>query len=307
MTALRTTVASLAFAAMAVSAPSAWAQAAPSAFDPNDNAQTAYVDGNLYFLAYHEVGHLILDTALVDQEKERENAELAADDVAIMVMIPDPGEDDQDEAILAAMVGWARSAGRSEGVAASPHYPDDAERASRIACYLFGSNPALYQPLRKIFSVTLASADCEAEFAALTEDMSAWFGEALVEDDGKAGVAPTVRYAPAPPALRAAQAYLKKSEVLENIAADIGQFVSLSEDTSIIAQSCGGGAAEFRYDPGERAIIACYEAVDWLMRDANDEEQAVVAGGGESASEGVLGSGGARVTQRPRTPRRPRP
>lgn len=297
-----------AFGTMALAAltPLSAGAQAPSAFDPNDADQAAYVDGNLYFLAYHEVGHLILDTALVDQEQDRKTSELAADDVATLVMIPDPDEADQDEAILAAILGWARSAESRVGVAASPHYPDDAERASRIACYVFGSNPALYQPLRKIFSVSLESVDCEAEFAALTADMADWFGEALVEDGEAAGVTPEVRYEPAPASLKAAQAYLAKSQILENVAYDVGQFVALSEDTSIVARSCGLGAAEFRYDPGERAIIACYEAVDWLMRDVNDEEQAVAAGSGESASEGVLGSGGARVSQRPRPPRRTR-
>lgn len=308
MTLLRSTfsafaLAGAAFVGLAAAAAPAMAQAAPSAFDPSDREQAAYVDGNLYFLAYHEVGHLILDTALVDQESDRKASELAADDVAILVMIPDAKESDQDEAILAAIEGWLRSSETGAGVFQSPHYPDDLTRASRIACYLFGSNPPLYQPLRTLFRTTLESADCEDEFAQLQIDMANWFGDAIIDDGEKPGAAPTVSYEAAPPALAAAAAYLKQSEVLESIAEDVGQFIDLSEDTSIVARSCGGGAAEFRYDPAERAIIACYEAVDWLMRDAAGEEQAVAARATEAETATAFGSGGARVTQRPRVPR----
>lgn len=305
MTVLRSTLFALALGGLAALAPVAAAQTTPaaSAFDPSDPRQKGYVDGNLIFLAYHEVGHLMLDTALVDQAADRRSSEEAADDVAIYIMLPDEDEPDQAREILYAIQGWKRSAASGDGVSISPHYPDDADRAARIACYLYGSNPDRFARLGKIFPNSIDSVDCEAEFTALTEDLDAWFGEALVKKGEKQGALPEVRYEDAPPALQAAKAYLESTELLEDVAKDIAQFINLPEDVLLVGQSCGRGSAEFRYSPGARIITACYEAVDWLMRDANDEEQVVAGGGEDRAVDGALGSGGSRVTQRPRTAR----
>lgn len=272
-------------------------------FDPQDEEQSQYVDGNLMFLAYHEVGHMILDqVADVDQLGDRRASEETADDIATWLMLPDPDEPDQDEDIWAAMQGWLRSAELQQGVAQSPHYPDDAERAARIACYLYGSNPALYPEIAKAFAVSVSSVDCKEEFEALEEDLADWFGDALIPP-ASAGGRIHIEYLPAPATLQVAQDYLQESQVLESAAEDVSQFIRLPNDVQIVAQSCGAGAAEFRYNPGTRKITACYEAVDWLMRDASGEEQAVAARS-SSANGDELGSGGARVQRRPRPPGR---
>jgi Zn-dependent peptidase ImmA (M78 family) len=103
-------------------------------FDPQDEEQSRYVDGNLLFLTYHEVGHMILDQVYdADQQADRRASEEAADDIATWLMLPDPDEPEQDEEIWAAMEGWLRSADLQQGVGKSPHYPDDDERAARHA------------------------------------------------------------------------------------------------------------------------------------------------------------------------------
>jgi hypothetical protein len=272
-------------------------------FSPQDEEQSRYVDGNLLFLTYHEVGHMILDQVYdADQQADRRASEEAADDIATWLMLPDPDEPDQDEEIQAAMQGWFRSAKLQQGVAKSPHYPDDAERAARIACYLYGSNPSKYPEIAKAFSVSIGSVNCVEETAALHEDLEDWFGDALIPP-AEAGAQIKINYVPAPANLTAAEAYLRQSEVLESAAEDIAQFIHLPNDVSIVAQSCGAGANEFRYSPSARRITACYEAVDWLMRDASGEEQAVNAQANEANGDD-MGSGGARVQRRPRPPGR---
>lgn len=273
------------------------------AFDPNDEEQSRYVDGNLLFLAYHEVGHMILDQVLdVDQHGDRRESEETADDIATWLMLPDPDEPEQDEEIWAAMQGWLRSAELQQGVGQSPHYPDDEERAARIACYLYGSNPGLYPQIAKAFRVSISSVDCEEEVAALQDDLEDWFEDALIPP-AVPGARVIIEYQAAPSNLADARSYLMQSKVLEDAAEDISQFVHLPNDVYLVAQSCGAGAAEFRYSPSARRITACYEAVDWLMRDASGEEQAASADGAP-ASRDDLGSGGARVKRRPRPPGR---
>jgi hypothetical protein len=273
--------------------------ASAQAFDPNDEGQSAYVDGNLFFLAYHEVGHMILDQVLdVDQHGDRLASEEAADDIATWLMLPDPDETEQDEEIWAAIEGWSRSAELQQGVSQNPHYPDDATRAARIACYLYGSNPNLYSELAETFPVSIGSVDCEEEVAVLHADLEDWFGEHLIPPASSDGASIRVLYEPASGALTSAQSYLMQSGVLEDAAEDISQFVRLPNEVTLVARSCGRGAAEFRYSPSARRITACYEAVDWLMRDANDEQQDVSQASAESGDE--IGSGGARVPRRPR-------
>lgn len=90
-------------------------QALAKDFDPADAAQDRYVQGNLLFLAYHEVGHLLQHVVLgVDQRQNQRNAEVIADDVATWLMLPDPNEPDQDEEIIAAMQGWLDAAADEE-------------------------------------------------------------------------------------------------------------------------------------------------------------------------------------------------
>jgi hypothetical protein len=270
-------------------------------FDAASGEQDAYIQGNLLFLLYHEAGHLILDQLLnVDQRQDRRASEEAADDIATWLILPDPDEPEQDEEIWAAMEGWLRSANAQDEPAQSPHYPDDAERASRIACYLYGSNPSLYPELAEAFSVAINSVDCGEEFEALHADIEDWFGDQLIPPASSDGGAIRVRYEAAGEDLEAARAYLAETRILEEAAEDISQFIRLPGDVTLVARSCGEGAAEFRYSDSRREIIACYEAVDWFMRDANDEiQERAGAGSGASASDD-MGSGGARVTRRPR-------
>jgi hypothetical protein len=289
-------VAAIAIAVCAAFAPSA---VIAQPFDAEDKAQDAYVQGNLLFLTYHEVGHLLLDSLLqVDQRQQRLTAEEVADDIATWLMLPDPDEPDQDEEILAAMFGWLDSAEENAEVARNPHYPDDAERAARIACYLYGSDPARYRELERMFRNAINSVNCEQEYEALQNDLEEWFHDFLVPPAPSNGGRVRVSYAEAPPVLEESRLYLIESQVLEHAVRDINQFIRLPHDVTLSARSCGGGAAEFRYNAARREITACYEAVAWFMGDAAAE----VASRTTSNSDD-MGSGGARVKQRPR----PRP
>lgn len=269
-------------------------------FDAADAEQNAYVQGNLLFLTYHEVGHLLIDSLLkVDQRNDRLSSEEVADDIATWLMLPDPDEPDQDIEIVAAMLGWLDSSDEEDEASSNPHYPNDAERAARIACYLYGSDPKGYEKLGRAFRNAIQSVDCVAEHDALHEDLGEWFHEYLVPPAAPNGGRIQVAYAAAPPALENARRYLIETGILEDAVTDINQFIRLPHNVLLNARSCGGGAAEFRYNAERREITACYEAVAWFMGDAVQE----VATQASHEAAGDLGSGGARVKQRPR----PRP
>lgn len=278
------------------------AQTANGSFDAEDAAQDAYVQGNLLFLTYHEVGHLLIGSLLqVDQRQQRLSSEEVADDIATWLMLPDENEPEQDVEILAAMFGWLDSAEEDDEVARNPHYPDDAERAARIACYLYGSNPARYRALGQAFRNAINSVNCEDEYEALHTDLGDWFRDFLVPPAPANGGRIRVSYGVAPATLDEARLYLIETQILEDAVQDINQFIRLPHDVVLAARSCGGGAAEFRYNAVRREITACYEAVAWFMGDAPEEASARATTSAED-----MGSGGARVKQRPRPQPRPR-
>lgn len=284
-------------------------QASAQESDELDEVQDLYVDGNLLFLTYHELGHVILHQVLnVDQRQNRLASEEYADDIATWLMLPDPDEPEQDEEILAALIGWIDSADQQEGPSESPHYPDDIERAARIACYLYGSDPDLYAELGEVFSEAFEDVDCMSEVDALHDDFESWFGDFLVEPGEQDSTRVTVQYGPAGPGQEEARDVLIESGILDFAAEDVSQFIRLPRDVYIVAQSCGPGAAEFRYNPNARRISACYEAVAWFLGHADEEAVALAPRSEGGSSPGAsddddLGSGGARVRRKPR----PRP
>lgn len=290
----------LAAAALAVFGAPAFA----AEFNPADPAQDNFVQGNFLFLAYHEAGHMILDLALqVDQRAERRFSEEAADDIATWLMLPDPGEPDQADHVLAAVEGWRRSAIEAEPeIEGNPHYPSDDERADRIECLLYGGNPDLYASIGEGFTEPQV---CIDEHAGLESDLTAWFGEALIDDTDSAST--SVHYAYEPIGLRrnlsAAAAYMASNEMLEDLAEDVSQFIDLPQDVYLVAKSCGAGQAQFKYSPEAREITLCYEAVDWFMKRAAlgpygvppaDDDASAAAGDDDG-----LGSGGGRVKKKP--------
>jgi hypothetical protein len=297
---------------------SAEAAVAQSVFDPNDADHVAYVEGNYLFLGYHEAGHMILNLLRADQAIERPMLEGVADGIAVWLMLPDPDEPEQDTDILAAIVGWEESAfqGDETGVAANPHYPDDGERAENIACLLVGANPDTYARLMDEYPDSTDEADCRQKFEELDDGFASLFGNQILRPGSTSGSRVRVDYMPTPANaayLQPAQEFMETGKLLEDLADDISEFVALPDGVSIVGRSCGRGAAEFRYSASRRQITACYEAVDWFMRNLPPElggtgAPAPVAGGAEpdttTTPEGDdLGSGGSRVTRNAR----PRP
>jgi hypothetical protein len=281
-------------------------EARAQAIEPG-SAEDNYVQGNFLFLAYHEAGHLIMDQVMdLDQSGDRRSAEETADDIATWMMLPDPDEPEQDEQVVAAVLGWLQSANEAgDATGENPHYPSDDDRASRIACLLYGGNPNLYADIADAFWEKGSADVCVDEHQSLQEDFEEWFGDALIPPAEPS--AASVRYEYQEPdgadaGVFYAYQYLSENEMLEDFAEDIVEFIRLPNDVGIVAQSCGEGVAEFRYSPDARLIIVCYEAVDWFIKRAalGPEAFGPSAGGGAGAADdGSLGSGGGRVKKKP--------
>lgn len=234
-----------------------------------------WVIGNLVFLAYHEVGHLLLDQVVrVDQLNNRLAAEQSADDIATWLISPEPGEEFESSEAVAAIGGWLEMADRDGvGDVDAPHlpdaalYPDAVTRASRIACLLLGSDesdPNAFAELTPVAALRFDALACRQTYLTLDSSMEEMFGDA---EDIRA--APTARvrvqHDPAGPALAEAREFLIASEVLTDLRDDLVEYIGLPVDVLLRGASCGSGSSGFMYNPSRREIIACYEEVDWFL------------------------------------------
>ncbi len=287
-------------AALAAAAPAAGQEIEP------DSAEDDYVQGNFLFLAHHEAGHMIMDQVLdLDLRSDRRAAEEAADEIATWLMLPDPDEPDQDEEIVAAIMGWLQSANEAgEATGENPHYPSDDDRADRIACLLYGGNPDLYAEIAEALWEEGSADVCIADHESLLESFESWFGHALIPpaEPSKA----SVRYEYQEPDsadadLYYAFQYVSENQMLEDFAQDIVEFIRLPRDIGIVAQSCGEGDAQFKYSPETQVITVCYEAVDWFIKRAalGPEAFGPSDGGAAVFDDGNIGSGGGRVKKKP--------
>ena len=279
--------------------------------EPTDSElEDQWVIGNIVFLAYHEVGHLLLDQIMqVDQLNNRLAAEQSADDIATWLISPDPGEEIESSEAVAAIGGWLEMADvDGDGDAGRRHlpdidlYPDAMTRASRIACLLLGSDesdPNVFTELEPVAALSFEVSACREAYLELDRSMEGVFGDAdEISDDPVARV--RIQYDPPKPALAEARDFLVASGVLEHLRDDLVEYIGLPVDVLLRGASCGGGSPGFIYNPARREIVACYEEVDWYL--FGEPEAGASATQQDAAATGGLGARPRRIPPRPPPP-----
>lgn len=235
-----------------------------------------WVEGNLIFLAYHEVGHLLLDQVMrVDQSRNRLEAEQKSDDIATWLISPDPEEEIDGSEAIAAIEGWldAQEESDANGPQNPAHapdadlYPDAETRASRIACLLWGSDtsePNAFEALEPIATLRFDKSTCRRDYQMLDRSMEAVFGDTdMTRANPVARV--EVFYDAAAPALTQARDFLIQSRVLEDLKEDLVHAIGAPVNVVLRGASCGQDSPGFIYSPSRREITACYEEVDWFL------------------------------------------
>jgi hypothetical protein len=234
-------------------------------------ADDAWVTGNLKFLAYHEVGHLILDQVYkVDQVANRLAAEQTADDVSTWLLSPDQVDPDEDDyELIFAIEGWLTAAEEreDEGPWNNPHYPDDATRAARIACLLYGSDKSSsndFADLQAVIELAFQPETCLQEYDKLNAALENVFGDTDITR-GRPVSRVRIQYDDPGAALEEAADFLRNSQVLEDLRADLVESIGLPIDVTLRGAPCGSSVSGFQYSPSLKQITACYEEVDWFL------------------------------------------
>jgi Putative metallopeptidase len=224
-----------------------------------ETAGSDFVEGNLYFLAYHELGHALiseLDIPVTGREED------AVDRIAIWMMIPQSG-DEQPDYLLNAMQGWFSLSDQSswEEIQWWGEHGTNQQRGYQIACLLFGSDPQRYRQLAEDTGLPPERQEtCVWEFQ---QNETAWDKLLMphVRAEGETGPAESVVVTyDDTQVYRTERDYLKGIELLENVATLIRDNYRLTPGIRIVAEECGQANAFWNVE--DRKIVICYELVE---------------------------------------------
>lgn len=230
------------------------------------SAPAQFTEGNLFFLAYHELGHaLVSEHELPITGREEDSV----DRIAIWMMTPQSA-DVEPEYLVDAMQGWFSSASRTplDEIAWWDDHGTGQQRGYQIACLLFGSDPVRYKALAE--SVDLPKERQETcRFDAWQNDTT-WDklltpvirsdAEAAPSEDATITFGPTKTFG-------AERDDLKEIGLLEHIQELITQHYRFAPGIKILAKECGESNSFWNAETRELTI--CYE----LVSDYQDMER----------------------------------
>jgi hypothetical protein len=227
--------------------------------DRSIEAGSDFVEGNLYFLAYHELGHALiseLDIPVTGREED------AVDRIAIWMMTPESGDEEPDY-FLDAMQGWFSFGDQTplEDIQWWGEHGTDQQRGYQIACLLFGSDPQRYKQLAADTNLPPERQEtCVWEFQ---QNEAAWDRLLLphVRAEGEtASMESVVVTYDATERYRTEREYLKALGLLEHVATLMRDDYQLEAGIKVAAEECGQANAFWNAD--DRKLVICYELVE---------------------------------------------
>ncbi len=224
---------------------------------PIDIDPDAFVEGNLYFLAYHELGHALVsefDLPVVGREED------TVDRLAVWMMTPRDGE--EPEYLTGAIRGWFMTAADTplSKIEWWDEHGADQQRAFQIACLLYGTDTDAFVSIAD--KVDLPEARREScTFEAESNDKG-WQklleGHVRGDEAAAAEDSISIRYEPTKDYADDAQ-YLKNVGLLEDLAEQMRTQYKFDDGIKITARECGEPNAYWQGDT--RTLELCYELV----------------------------------------------
>jgi hypothetical protein len=247
--------------------------------DPElDPDRIEFVIGNATFVALHEFAHAVIEDFEVPVLG---NGEDAADTLAAVSLIrrdrADPAADFRYiRMLLMAMdanrILWQRGLEQDNPVVYLARHPLSVQRAARIACLVYGSDPELLEPVPGIVGLPEFRADwCEEEFAA-AERAFLWVSYSYVGRISGKVSDHKIYYGPAgDETTELVRAWLVENQALERLLADVGETILLEDAVTLTTRSCGSPDAY--WDGNTRELVVCYELIQAFYQ--LSEEQSI--------------------------------
>ncbi len=237
-----------------------------------------FVVGNVVFVMLHEFSHLIIEDFDVPVLG---NSEDAADTLAAVTLIrADRAHPERDFRLIrmlltaadANRILWQRGLEKDNPAAYLTRHPLSVQRAARIVCLAYGSDPELLEPLPEIVGLPEFRAFwCDEEYDN-AEEAWLWVRDSFVrESTGTAsehqfsyGEASESRY-------EILRERLVENEVLERTLAHVSQTMLLPDAITLRTRSCGSPDAY--WDGNARELVFCYQLIEGFYQ--LSEEQGI--------------------------------
>jgi hypothetical protein len=232
-------------------------QAPSSRWNKSDqDDMEAFVDGNLYFVAYHEMGHALVSEFGIPIAGREEDA---VDRLAIWLMTPD--DNSSPDYLINAMKGWFLAGEESmDDVSWWGEHGSNTQRAYQIACLLYGYNPDAHEQVADYAELPDERRETCVEESASNE--TAWqnlLSPTLLDEQSKNRTPVTVRYQTSKKH-SAQRTYLQQLGLLEDLAELMTSNYKLKPGIRVMGADCG--EANAYWDPNERSITMCYELIE---------------------------------------------
>ena len=235
--------------------------------DTDDADRIEFVVGNLVFVMLHEFSHLIIEDFDVPVLG---NSEDAADTLAAVTLIrADRAHPERDFRLIrmlltaadANRILWQQGLEQENPVIYLARHPLSVQRAARIACLAYGSDPELLEPLPEIVGLPEFRAFwCDEEYED-AERAWLWVRDSFVrKSSGTANEHQVVYGSTRDPGRQAIREWLVQNEALERAVAYVGRTMLLPDAITLRTRSCGSPDAY--WDGNARELVFCYQLIE---------------------------------------------
>ncbi len=218
----------------------------------------AFVEGNLYFIVYHELGHALVSEfglAVLGREED------AVDNLATWMMTPDSDAPDPTY-LLSAMKGWFLFASevKLSDIQWWEAHGADQQRGFQIACLLFGSDPAAFKQVADAADLPEDRREtCMFDAQQNAQSWTSVLSEHIHQDGTpETTTAPTVIHNPTED-YAAERRYIEELGLLQGFSDFMHSEFRLAPGMTLQAEECGEANAFWFADT--RTITICYELV----------------------------------------------
>jgi hypothetical protein len=238
-----------------------------AAFEAEDTER--FVQGFVRFMAYHEAGHLLinqLEGLNSNPEWTKADIEAYADQFAVVLMEPDPGDEDGIDEIISASLGWLQV--NKPDVQDGPHAPPQ-ERAMDIICLMYGSDP---QGFSEFQQYTVPEDNCQARYKDIENQVETIFRNHS-EDQG---YQIEITFEPPATGMERAHGFLEDTGIVYDLKDDIEADFFLTDRTTIQVINCKGRVDPYQFyfdtvrgqtvDDDNFVITICYELIDKRLK-----------------------------------------
>ena len=235
-----------------------------------------FVVGNVVFVMLHEFAHIVIEDYDVPVLG---NIEDAADTLAAVTLIQadrtlPEGDFKLIRMLLTAAdanrILWHRGLEKDNPAAYLARHLLSVQRAARIACLAYGSDPVLLEPLPDIIGLPAFRANfCEEEYES-AEQAWVWVKDSFVQKSSE--TPPEHRFSYGTTRNKDRQAIRERmvqNEVLERALARVEQNMLLPAAITLRTRSCGSPDAY--WDGNTRELILCYQLIEAFYELSEDE------------------------------------